>query len=455
MHDGETTMSFTTKAESGGLSWIKDVTGYQWMVFLVAWAGWMLDATDFGLFNLVLRPAVTELLGGNPTIAQIGQAGGFLSMAGLLGWALGGFAFGILGDYIGRIRTLILSVVVVAVFTGLQGLATNTWMLGFFRFFAGVGTGAEIVVGIPLVAESFATEQRAKVLGIMMTGAAFGNLFAGQIFASIGPYGWRYVMYAGIVPAIALLLLRRGMEEPEHFKDVQERRRVLKAARSRSAADEKFLLFAPKQLFTKELRYSTFIGILFCLGTLLAIWTSQIWLPTIQTQLLQKVGITGAASAPYVGHGMMLWGIGGILGYASFGFIADAIGRRPAVIFYNVGTIVSGLYLFLGVDSWDLYPYLLPVFGYFVFGVFSGHAVYLPELFPTQVRATAVSFCNGTGRVITSFGPLIAGLVTPLLGGQFSTATAIMTCFAGLSILAMLLGRETRGEDLPHLTVKG
>jgi MFS family permease len=444
-------MSLTTDTANGGLSWVKDVTRYQWMVFLVAWLGWMLDATDFGLFNLVLRPALTELLGGNPTIAQIGQAGGWLSMAGLLGWALGGFAFGVVGDYIGRIRTLLLSVVVVAVFTGLQGLSTSTWMLGFFRFFAGVGTGAEIVVGIPLVAEAFATEQRAKVLGIMMTGAAFGNLIAGQVFATVGPYGWRYVMYVGVVPAVALLLLRRGMEEPERFKEVQARRRALKAARSVSAADEKFLAFAPKQLFTPENRYNTFIGILFCLGTLLAIWTSQIWLPTIQTQLLQKVGITGPASAPYVGHGMTLWGLGGILGYATFGFIADAIGRRPAVVFYNLGTIASGLYLFLGVDSWDLYPYLLPVFGYFVFGVFSGHAVYLPELFPTQVRATAVSFCNGTGRVITSFGPLIAGLITPLLGGQFSTATAIMTCFAALSIVAMLLGRETRGQDLPHI----
>ncbi len=444
-------MSSSTQAARGGLSWVKDVTRYQWMVFLVAWLGWMLDATDFGLFNLVLRPALTELLGGNPSIAQIGQAGGFLSMAGLLGWALGGFAFGVVGDYIGRIRTLILSVVLVAVFTGLQGLATSTWMLGFFRFFAGVGTGAEIVVGIPLVAEAFATEQRAKVLGIMMTGAAFGNLIAGQLFASIGPYGWRYVMYAGIVPALVLLFLRRGMEEPERFKDVQARRRELRAASSISAADEKFLAFAPKQLFTQENRYSTFIGILFCLGTLLAIWTSQIWLPTIQTQLLQKVGITGAASAPYVGHGMTLWGLGGILGYATFGFIADAVGRRPAIVFYNLGTIVSGLYLFLGVTSWDLYPYLLPVFGYFVFGVFSGHAVYLPEMFPTQVRATAVSFCNGTGRVVTSFGPLIAGLITPMLGGQFSTATAIMTCFAGLSIIAMIFGRETRGDDLPHI----
>jgi MFS family permease len=444
-------MSSSTNAAGAGLSWIKDVTRYQWMVFLVAWLGWALDSTDFGLFNLVLRPALTELLGGNPTIAEIGRAGGFLSMAGLLGWALGGFAFGILGDYIGRIRTLFLSVVVVGVFTGLQGLATSTWMLGVFRFLTGVGTGAEIVVGIPLVAEAFATGQRAKVLGIMMTGGAFGNLIAGQIFASIGPYGWRYVMYAGILPAIVLLFMRRGMEEPERFEEVRARREMLKAARSLTDADEKFLAFAPKQLFSRELRYSTFVGIMFCLGTLLAIWTSQIWLPTIQTQLLQKVGITGAASAPFVGHGMTLWGLGGILGYAAFGFIADAIGRRPAVVFYNIGTIVSGLYLYLVVDSWDMYPYLLPVFGFFVFGVFSGHAVYLPELFPTQVRATAVSFCNGTGRVITSFGPLVAGLITPMLGGQFSTATAIMTCFAGLSIIAMMLGRETRGEDLPHI----
>src|SRR3984957_19150758 len=110
-------MSQSANTANGGLSWLKDITRYQWMVFLVAWLGWMLDATDFGLFNLVLRPALTELLGGDPTNAQIGQAGGLLSWAGLLGWALGGFAFGIVGDYLGRIRTLLVSVVVVAVFT--------------------------------------------------------------------------------------------------------------------------------------------------------------------------------------------------------------------------------------------------------------------------------------------------------------------------------------------------
>jgi MFS family permease len=106
---------------------------------------------------------------------------------------------------------------------------------------------------------------------------------------------------------------------------------------------------------------------------------------------------------------MMLWGIGGIFGYACFGFIADLIGRRPTVALYNIGTLVLGLTLFLAVDSMAPFPYLLVVYGFFVLGVFSGHAVYIPELFPTHVRATAVPFCNGTARVITSFGPLVGG----------------------------------------------
>ena len=205
----------------------------------------------------------------------------------------------------------------------------------------------------------------------------------------------------------------------------------------------------PVQLFTRRNRYSTMVGLMFCLGTLLAIWTTVIWLPTIITQMLGNTGIKGAAAIPYVSHGMMLWGIGGIFGYAAFGFIADAIGRKPAIIFYNLGTLALGLTLYLALSTYALYPYLLPVFGFFVLGVFSGHAVYLPELFPTHVRATAVSFCNGTGRIITSTGPLVAGLMVAYFGG-FTQGAAIMTGFALLSVLAMLMGRETRDDPLPR-----
>jgi MFS family permease len=436
-------------ATATGWGWVRDVTRYQWMILLIAWLGWSLDNTDFGLFSLVLRPALTELLGGNPTAADIGRVGGILSMTGLLGWALGGFAFGIIGDYLGRVRTLMLSVALVAVCTALQGFTHSTVTFGICRFLTGVGTGAEIVLGIPLVAEAFADTHRAKVLGLMMTGGGFGSLIGGQLFAVVGPYGWRYVLYAGVLPAIILILLRRGLEEPEHFQAVAARRKAIRAQREQSRADQDYMRFTAAQLFTPALRYTTLIGVLFCVGTLLAIWTSQIWLPTIQGQLLARQGITGPAAAPFIGHGMMLWGLGGIIGYAMFGFIADAVGRRPTIIFYNVGTIVVGLYMYLWVDTYDLYPYLLPVFGYFVFGVFSGHAVYLPELFPTHVRATAVSFCNGSGRVITSFGPLIAGLLAGSLNGAFNQATAVMTCFAGLSIVAALLGRETKDDVLP------
>jgi MFS family permease len=426
------------------------LNSYQWKVFLVTWLGWALDSTDFGLFSFALRPAVTELLGGRADPAQLGSLGGYLAMVGLLGWAIGGFMFGIVADYIGRVRALALSIAVFSVFTACQGFAQTAVQLGAFRFLAGIGTGAESVVGIALVAEVFADTHRAKVLGVMMTGGAFGPLIGGQIYALVGPYGWRYVFFVGIVPALLLLLLRRGVHEPARFQQVQERRAaVRKSGQGADGTDRAFMRFSVSQLFSAAIRFNTFVGLLYCVGTLLSIWTSQIWLPTIQSLMLQKEGITGAAAIHKVGIGMMLWGIGGILGYASFGFLADIVGRKPTIIFYNVGAIASGLLLYAGLRTYEYYPVVLPVFGYFVFGVFSGHAVYLPELFPTHVRATAVAFCNGTGRIVTSFGPLVAGLlVVPF--GTFNNAAAVMTCFAVLSIVAMALGRETRDDILPH-----
>ena len=143
-----------------------------------------------------------------------------------------------------------------------------------------------------------------------------------------------------------------------------------------------------------------------------------------------------------------MWGIGGIFGYAAFGFIADLIGRRWTIGLYSLGTLIAGLYLYLGVSTWSLYPLVLPIFGFFVFGVFSGHAIYIAELFPTHARATAVSFANGSGRVITSFGPLVAGLLVGPFGGDFARAAAVMTGFALLSIVAVLIGRETKGAPL-------
>jgi MFS family permease len=434
-----------------GLSFPRGISRYQWLVFFVVWAGWSLDAADFGLYSLVLQPALRDLLGGSPTPADIGRVGGIISTVGLLGWALGGFTFGIIADYIGRVRTLALSILIFSAFTALQGLAQTPFQLGIFRFFAGVGTGAEIIVGIPLVAEAFAESNRARILGIMMTGGAVGTLVAAQVYNLIGAYGWRWVFFVGIAPALLLVFIRRGMVEPERFEAVRQRRRTLAGAHEHSEDDKEFMRFVPVQLFNRQNRYSTIVGLLFCVGTLLAIWTSNIWLPTIQRGILAGEGIQGNAAISYISFGMTMWSLGGIFGYAAFGFIADAIGRRPTIFIYNLGTLLVGLYLYLAVSTFAPYPWLLFFFGFFVFGVFSGHAVYLPELFPTHVRATAVSFCNGSGRIITSFGPLLAGLLVGVV--NLNHATAGMTCFALLSILAMYLGRETKNDPLPLFEV--
>ncbi|MCO6417972.1 MFS transporter [Siccirubricoccus sp. KC 17139] len=437
--------------EAGRATGFAGFTRYQWRIFWVTWLGWALDSADFGLFAIVLRPALTELLGGAPSTAEIGRVGGTLAMVGLLGWAIGGMLFGMVADYLGRVRTLAISIILFSLCTALQGVAQTPFQLGLFRFLAGLGTGAEAVVGIALVAEAFHGAHRAKVLGIMMTGGAFGPLIGGQVYNLLGPYGWRYVFFAGILPAILLLLLRRSTQEPTHFAAVQARRASIRARGEAASAEDQAFMQAPlRQLLSPGLRFSTFIGMLFCLGTLLSIWTTQIWLPTIQGLMLEKDGITGTAAIHHIGNGMMLFGLGGIAGYAAFGFLADWFGRRPTVIFYNLGAIASGLTLYLGLEGWQYYPVLLPVFGFLVIGVFSGHAVYLPELFPTHARATAISFCNGTARIITSFGPLVAGLLVVPFGGSFNKAAAVMTCLAVLSILAMLLGRETRDEALPR-----
>src|SRR5262249_27233367 len=157
----------------------------------------------------------------------------------------------------------------------------------------------------------------------------FGSIIGGQVYSLVGPYGWRYVFFVGVAPALLLLFIRRSMAEPAHFHAVRERRAAVKAAgRSAREQDKQFMRFVPVQLFSRDLRFSTLVGLLFCLGTLLSIWTSNIWLPTIQSLMLQKDGITGNAAIPYIGTGMMLWGIGGIFGYASFGFLADHFGRK-------------------------------------------------------------------------------------------------------------------------------
>ena len=359
--------------------------------------------------------------------------------------------FGTIADYIGRVRALTYSIAIYAAFTAMQGLSQGVWDFAVYRFLAGIGTGAELMVGIPLLAETLGETHRAKIAGFMMSGGAIGTFIGAWAYSLVGGYGWRVVFFVGLAPAILLGIVRRRMFEPDRFDAVRERRHAVRTGQQIASDDREFMRFVPMQLFSKEHRYNTCVGLLFGLGSLLAIWTTNIWLPTILSFMVQKDGITGAAAVPFVSHGIMIWSLGGIPGYWCHGFVSDAIGRRLTIILYAAGTIVSGLILYLALPSYfPWYPIVLPIFGFFVFGIFSGYAIYLPEMFPTQVRATAVGFCTGAARIVTSFGPLIAGILVGAFGGSFNKVTAVFTCFAVFSIIAMLIGRETKGRLLPQ-----
>ena len=435
-------------AQFGG---IRAVTRYQWLVFLVVWLGWTLDAADFGLYSLVLKPAMTELLGGNPPLADIGKYGGLLSMAGLLGWAFGGFLFGILADYIGRVRTLAFSIALYSVFTALQGLSQGIFDFAIYRFIAGLGTGAELMVGIPLLAETLAETHRAKIAATMMTGGALGTFIGAWAYGLVGPYGWRYVFLSASCRrsfwrSCAAGCSTRSASPMSGSADAPSPRACEAKPPTASSCVLRHCSCSPGSTATTP--WSGYCST----SARCSIWTTNIWLPTILSLMAQKSGAADTAAAvPFVSHGIMLWSLGGICGYIAFGFICDIIGRRLTVILYSAGTIVFGLILYLALPAYEpWYPVVLPIFGFFVFGVFSGYAVYLPELFPTHIRSTAVGFCTGSARIITSFGPLVAGLLVGAFGGSFNRVTAFMTCFALLSILAMLLGRETKGNPLPR-----
>src|SRR5258707_7826633 len=194
----------------------------------------------------------------------------------------------------------------------------------------------------------------------MMTGGAVGTLIAAQIYGFIGVYGWRWVFYVGIIPALLLVFIRRGMVEPERFSAVAERRRAIAAKREHTEEDREFMRFVPVQLFNRQNRYSTMVGLLFCVGTLLAIWTSNIWLPTIQRGILAKEGILDNAAIPFISYGMTMWSIGGVFCFPAVGIIPHADGRPPAILIYNPGPPGGGVDPFLAVDPFRPSP-LLPV----------------------------------------------------------------------------------------------
>ncbi len=200
--------------------WYSDMTRYHWFVLLVAALGWLFDCLDQQLFTLARVPALKDLLQAEPGSQAVKAWSGYATMIFLMGWATGGLFFGVLGDRIGRAKTMMLTILVYSLFTGLSSFSIGVWDFAFYRFLTGLGVGGEFAVGVALVAEVMPETARARSLSLLQALSAIGNISAAFISMGLGhleeegvlaqfsPFGvtltaWRVMFLIGALSRIA------------------------------------------------------------------------------------------------------------------------------------------------------------------------------------------------------------------------------------------------------------
>lgn len=417
------------------------VTRAQWLTLLATTLAWCLDGFDGSLFTLVVGPAMTEILatGGVPADPDtVKFYSGVAISIYLLGWALGAVVLGVLADYLGRLRVLTAGILVFAVFTALTALATDFWQVAVFRFLAGVGSGVEYPVGATLIAEVWTNRHRARAASVMASGYAAGYFLASVTYGLIGGFGWRATIAVTLVPALLVFVIRRFLKEPETAIAARRQRRA-----QRESPGERPPRFTLVELFSGPLRRTTVLAMVLCAGTLLAFWSITTWAP----QMIRDLPSSSGDTLTRVALGTALLNLGGFLGYASWGFIADALGRRPAFVVSIACMWVGSVVLFPWDWGYGMYLVVLPVIGFGVFGAFSGCAVWFPELFAPPVRATAMSFTNSFGRILTAPGPVVAGVVAASwFGGSLPQAVMVVASIGLVALVGVALLPETRGR---------
>lgn len=425
-------------------SWREGVTPYQWRVLIAAWLGWVFDSMDSMIYALVLHPALHDLLQANAGGAAvsdgaIGWYGGIIFSIFLVGWAIGGVLFGVAADYFGRTKTLVVTILIYALFTGLAALSQDWWHLAIYRFLTALGIGGEWAAGASLVAEVWPEEKRAKAAGILQSAWAVGFFLAAAWYLLLQNYSWRVLFVVGILPALVAVLVRLWVKEPERWVKAHAQELQSGAARH------------PKipELFQGRLRRATWVGSALAFVAVFGLWGATNWTPTLVRTLPDMAGLPEAQLKRDVFYATMALNLGALIGYLSFGPLADRFGRRPAFALMCAGSLVMVPVTFLAPHAYVHVLLLLPLLGFFNNGIFSGFPIYLPELYPTRVRATGAGFCFNVGRVLASLGPFVTGFLVTVLGSFGRAASAVALIYlVGLAILPF--APETRGKPLPE-----
>jgi MFS family permease len=416
--------------------------------FWAAWFGWMLDGMDSVIYALVLGPALTELLprsGIEATPANIGYAGSLMFGLFLMGWGFS-FLWGPISDKFGRTKSLGATILVYAVFTGAAAFSTDVWMLAIFRFLAGIGVGGEWAMAGTYVAEAWPEDRRKMGAGYLQTGYYFGFFVAAALNYTIGAsFGWRAMFLSGLFPVVVSIATLLGVKEPERW---EHKHQEVKAALANKY--NPFAIIFSSRYLGRTITMSALLTV-----SIVGLWAGAVYEPTAIVFLSRQAGMALPDAAKMASYGTGLLSIGTILGCIAAPWLAEKLGRRSALALYYLGMMVTIALAF----GWAFYlptGSALPAFMAVLFflGLFGGNfaifSLWLPELFGTEVRASAFAFCTSIGRFIgagVNFG--LAGAVAAM--GTLGTPIALTAIAFAVGLLIIpLAATETRGKALPE-----
>ena len=441
--------------------WWSLLERYHWFVLLVAMLGWLFDCLDQQLFNAARVPAMRDLLG-TGDMRQIAEYGGYATSIFLLGWATGGLVFGVMGDRVGRAKTMLVTILIYSICTGLSALSVGFWDFAFYRFLTGLGVGGEFAVGVALVAEVMPERARPHALGLLQAASTIGNITAALVTMGVGfleqhtliaqNQGWRIMFVVGAVPALLAVLIRRRLKEPERWRQAALERPDLK-------------LGSYSELFgNPRWRRNAIVGFVLAFVGVVGLWGILFFiLDLIRFVLRQSLTAQGLPEAVvagrlgiWIGISLIMLNVGAFLGLASFSPMAQRFGRKPTFALAFTLAMVSTAAGFWFLDDLTDIFWLVPLMGFCQFSLFAGYAIYFSELFPTRLRSTGTSFCYNVGRFVAALGPLTLGLLTSRVFGAYPDPMPLR--LAGLAMcLIFLIGLaalpfapETKGQGLPE-----
>jgi MFS transporter, putative metabolite:H+ symporter len=426
--------------------------------FILAFLGIMFDAADFALFGAALPPIAREF-GLGPA-----QAGG-LATIGLVGAFAGALFWGTISDYIGRRASFLATVSIFALFTGLVAASWNVLVLAVFRFLSNFGLGGEVPVTLTLASEFSPGRMRGRMTGTMMAAFPVGLVVAAALSLAIVPtLGWRALFVVGVVPAVLLFFVRRYMPESVRYQlsrgEVAEARQTVEEIERQALGSGQS---APVQVIppvgvagdTATRGVTVFAlfedgrarrTILLWIVSFCFLWSSNgilFMLPTILTQ--RGFALTQAISF------QLVQSLAAVVGYAACGFLIDWYGRRPVLfLYYFIGAFFH-LWFAQATGLW-MYAAIAAV-GWVNPGVFGATGIYVSELHPTNLRATAVGWFFGVGRIGSFLAPLIVGLMLQYGLGAYVLHTFALT-FLIAAIAVWLVGVETKGLVLEQISAR-